>query len=130
MPYQLRKPCINVKGQKLSTRSAVAQPLPVCDRCSELASTHASVYTELALDKWWKWFSYPRFSSQQEAFMGCDKHPVNPQILFLDGSVEPFIRLPLTRWQGLTEWKGLFVAIVLAVVFAVIVAVIFHFIGL
>jgi hypothetical protein len=58
--------------------------------------------------------------------MGCDKHPANPQIRFLDGSAEPFIRLPLTRWQRLTAWD----VIVAAVVFALIVGVIFHFIGL
>ena len=53
--------------------------------------------------------------------MGCAKHPVEPEIRFLDERVERFIRLPLTRWQRLIEWDALFVAAVLALVFAVIV---------
>ncbi len=53
--------------------------------------------------------------------MGCERHPVEPEIRFLDGRVERFIRLPLTRWQRLTERDALVVAIVLALVFAVIV---------
>ncbi len=53
--------------------------------------------------------------------MGCEKHPVEPAIRFLDGRVERFIRLPLTRWQRLTEWDALLIAAVLALVFAVIV---------
>jgi len=53
--------------------------------------------------------------------MGCEKHPVEPEIRFLDGRVERFIRLPLTRWQRLTEWDALLIAVVLALVFAVIV---------
>ena len=39
--------------------------------------------------------------------MGCERHPVEPEIRFLDGRVEPFIRLPLTRWQRLKEWPAL-----------------------
>src|ERR1017187_3683319 len=92
--------------------------MPFCDSCNELAATNASVYTELAPDKRWKWFSYPRFSCQPEALMGCDRHPVKPEIRFLDGRVEPFIRFPLTRWQR--ERGALIVAVVLALVFAVI----------
>jgi len=95
--------------------------MPFCDRCDELAATSASLYTELVPDKWWKWFSYPRFSCRPEAFMGCERHPVKSEIHFLDGRVEPFIRLPLTRWQRLTEWDALLVAAFLALVFAVIV---------
>ena len=53
--------------------------------------------------------------------MGCKNHPVEPEIRFLDGRVERFIRLPLTRWQRLTEWDALLIAAVLAFVFAVIV---------
>jgi len=53
--------------------------------------------------------------------MGCEKHPVEPEIRFLDGRVERFIRLPLTRWQRLIEWDALLVAGVLALVFAIIV---------
>lgn len=53
--------------------------------------------------------------------MGCENHPVEPEIRFLDGRVERFIRLPLTRWQRLTEWDALLIAAVLALVFAVIV---------
>jgi len=53
--------------------------------------------------------------------MGCQKHPVEPEIHFLDGRVERFIRLPSTRWQRLTERDDLLIAIILALVFAVIV---------
>ncbi len=53
--------------------------------------------------------------------MGCEKHPVKPEIRFLDGRVEPFIRLPLTKWQRLTEWDALVIAGVLALVFAAII---------
>ena len=126
MPYRVQVPYLITYGQKLVGPNAVPQRLPFCDRCDELASTNASVHTELALDKWWKWFSYPRFASQQEALMGCERHPVQSEIRFLDGRVEPFIRIPLTRWQQLTAWE----VIVAAVVFAVIVEVIFRVIGL
>jgi len=57
--------------------------------------------------------------------MGCERHPVEPEIHFLDGRVEPFIRPPLTRWQ---RWRWhLLVAAVLALVCAVIVEL---FVGL
>jgi hypothetical protein len=121
VPYRVQKPYIIVNGQRLVSPTAVPQRLPFCDRCSELAATNASLYTELTPDKWWKWFSYPKFSCQEEAFMGCEKHPVEPEIRFLDGRVERFIRLPLTKWQRLTEWDALLIAAVLALVFAVIV---------
>jgi hypothetical protein len=121
VPYRVQKPYIIVNGQRLVSPTAVPQRLPFCDRCNELAATNASLYTELALDKWWKWFSYPKFSCRQEAFMGCEKHSVEPEIHFLDGRVERFIRLPLKRWQRLTEWDAIVVAAVLALVFAVIV---------
>jgi hypothetical protein len=52
--------------------------------------------------------------------MGCERHPVESEIRFLDGRIEPFIRLPLTRWQRLAEWDALLVAAVLAFIFAVI----------
>lgn len=52
--------------------------------------------------------------------MGCERHPVKPEIHFLDGGVEPFIRFPLRRWERLKEWP----AVVLAVVFALILALI------
>ena len=121
MPYRVQKPYIIVDGQRLVSPTAVPQRLPFCDRCNELAATHADIYTELALDKWWKWFTYPRFLPKPEALMGCERHPVESEIRFLDGRVEPFIRLPLTRWQRLTEWPALVVAAVLAFIFAVIV---------
>ena len=35
--------------------------------------------------------------------MGCKNHPVEPEIRFLDGGVERFIRLPLTRWSDYTD---------------------------
>lgn len=53
--------------------------------------------------------------------MGCERHPVEPEIRFLDGRVERFISRPVTRWQRLTEWDALFVAAILAAVFAVVV---------
>jgi hypothetical protein len=123
VPYRVQKPSIIVNGQKLVSPTAVPQRMPFCDSCNELAATNASVYTELVLDKWWKWFSYPRFSCQPEALMGCERHPVEPEIHFLDGRVEPFIRFPTTRWQRLTEWDALLVAAVLALFFAVIIEV-------
>jgi hypothetical protein len=123
MPYRVQKPYIIVNGQRLVSPNAVPQRLPSCDSCNELAATAEDVYTELARDKWWKWFSYPRFSCQPESLMGCERHPVRPEIRFLDGRVEPFIRFPLTRWQRLTEWDALLVAVVLALFFAVIIEV-------
>jgi hypothetical protein len=63
------------------------------------------------------------FHAQPEALMGCERQPVEPEIRFLDGRVEPFIRFPLTRWQRLTEWEALLVAPVLALLFAVIIEV-------
>jgi hypothetical protein len=121
VPYRVQKPYIIANGQRLVSPNAVPQRLPFCDRCDELAATNASLYTELAPDKWWEWFSYPRFSCQEDAFMGCERHPVEPEIRFLDGRVERFIRLPVTRWQRVTEWDALLIAAVLALVFAVIV---------
>src|SRR5216684_2885291 len=119
MPYRVRKPYVIVNGQKLVSPTAVPQRLPFCDRCSELTATSASLFTELPVDRWWKWFSYPKFSCLEEAFMGCEKHPVEPQIRFLDGSVERFIRLPQPRWRQF-KWDAL-AAIILALVFAIIV---------
>ncbi len=52
--------------------------------------------------------------------MGCEKHPVEPAIRFLDGRVEPFIRLPLARWRRLTE-RDAVIALVLTLVCAGIV---------
>ena len=121
VPYRIQKPDIVVNGQRLVSPTVVPQRLRFCDRCNELAAASASLYTELALEKWWNWFSYPRFSCQSEAFMGCGKHPVESEIRFLDGRVEPFIRLPLTRWQRLTEWDALLLAAFFALVFAIIV---------
>jgi hypothetical protein len=126
VPYRVQKPYIIVNGQKLVSPTAVPQRLPFCDRCGELAATSASLYTELALDKWWRWFSCPRFSCQPEAFMGCERHPVESEICFLDGRVEPFIRLPLTRWQQLFKWDAFLMAAVLALFFAVIVELLLH----
>jgi hypothetical protein len=123
VPYRVQKPYIIVNGQRLTSPNAVPQRLPFCDKCDAYASTIASVFTELPQDKLWNWFSYPKFSCQDEALMGCEKHPVEAEIRFLDGQVERFIRLPLTRWQRVTEKDTLIIAIVLAVVFAVIVGV-------
>jgi hypothetical protein len=92
MPYRVQKPYIIVNGQKLVSPGALPQRMPFCDHCNTLAATSASVYTEIPLDKWWNWFSYPRFSCEAEALMGCDQHPVEPEIRFLDGRVEPVTR--------------------------------------
>ena len=59
--------------------------------------------------------------------MGCERHPVESEIRFLDGRVEPFIHLPLTRLQRLTGWDAV-VAAVLALIFAVIVDLLFRLI--
>lgn len=59
--------------------------------------------------------------------MGCERHPVESEIHFLDGRIEPFIRLPLTRWQRLTERDAFIVAAVLALFFAVLVELFVHF---
>lgn len=107
MPYRIRKPYIIVNGQRLVSPTEVPQKLPFCDQCDTLAANTASLYTELAPDKWWRWFSFPEFSCQEEAFMGCLNHPVEPEIRFLDGRAERFIKLPPTRWQRLTEWDAL-----------------------
>jgi hypothetical protein len=121
MPYQVRRPYIIVNGQRLVSPTAVPQRLPFCDRCDTLAATTANLYTELSPNKWWEWFSFPKFSCQEEAFMGCEAHPVEPEIRFLDGRVERFISLPPTRWQRLTQWDALVVAAIFALVFAVVV---------
>lgn len=91
---------------------AASRRLPFCDRCSELATTHAAVQSEVALDRWWKWLSYPRFSCQPEAMMGCEKHPVQSEVRFLDGRVEPFRNLCARKhtitWMrfNLPHWSG------------------------
>lgn len=125
MPYRIRKPYIIVNGQRLVSPTAVPQRLPFCDQCDTLAADTAPLYTELAPGKWWKWFSFPRFSCQEDAFMGCEKHRVEPEIHFLDGRIERLIRLPLTRWQRLTEWDHLLEAGVLAVAAAIFVGWLF-----
>lgn len=50
---------------------------------------------------------FPKFACEEEAFMGCANHPVEPEIRFLDGRTERFVKLPPTRWQRLTEWDAL-----------------------
>lgn len=126
MPYRVQKPYVIVNGQRLFSPGAVPQRMPVCDRCSELSAGSASRFTELPVDKWWNWFAYPKFSCQEEAFMGCEKHPVEPQIHFLDGSVERFIRLPQPRWR---QWKwDVLMAVILAVVFAILVELVFKWV--
>jgi hypothetical protein len=121
MPYRMRKPFVIVNGQRLVNPSALPQRLPLCDSCDELTHISENRYTELAPDKWWKWFSYPKFACEEEAFMGCEKHPVEPEIHFLDGRVERYTRLPLTRWQRMKEPDALILAAVLALFFAIIV---------
>jgi hypothetical protein len=115
-----------MNGQRLYSPNAALQQMPFCDNCNELIGNTASVYTELAPDKWWKWLSYPRFSCEEEALMGCERHPVEPEIHFLDGTVESFTgRLPSNRWQ---HWKWhIFWAVVFAIVAAFVVDRFFHF---
>ena len=127
MPYRVQKPYVIMNGQRLYSPTAVPQSMAVCDRCNELVATTASLYSELPMNKWkfWQWFSYPKFACQEEAFMGCEKHPVAPEIQFLNGETERFIRLPLTRWQRMKEPDTLIVATALALVFGVIFGVIF-----
>lgn len=125
MPYRVQKPYLIVNGRRMVSPAAVPQRLPFCDRCSELAATHAAVHTEVALDRWWKWLSYPRFSCQPEALMGCEMHPVQSEVRFLDGRVEPFTRVPLARWRRLTERD-----VVLAAVFGFVFAVVFALVHL
>jgi hypothetical protein len=123
MPYRVRRPYVIVNGQRLVSPGAGPQRLPFCDRCNELAATHASVYTEIALDRWWKWVAFPRFSRQPEALMGCEKHPVQSEIRFLDGRVEAFTRIPSARWRRLTDrdvvWAAIF-GLVFAIIFALL----------
>jgi hypothetical protein len=119
MPYRTHKPFIKVNGQRLYSPGAAPQQLPFCDKCDELAVTSVSLFTELACNKWWKWLSYPQFSEKKEAFMGCKEHPVEAEILFLNGTYESYTgRLPENRWQ---HWKW---HIFWAAVFAVAVAII------
>ena len=124
MPYRIRKPYILVNGQRLVSPTAVPQRLPFCDRCDTFAASNATLYTELP-SKWWNWFAVPKFSRQDEAFMGCADHPLEPEIWFLDGRVERFISLPKTRWQKLIEPEHLIPAVILAVVFALLVGWLF-----
>ena len=123
MPYRVQKPYVIVNGQRLVSPTAVPQRMPFCDRCSELAATTESRFTELPVDKWWNWFSYPKFSCEEEAFMGCEKHPVEPEIDFLDGHTERFIRLPQPRWRQF-KWDAL-AAIILALIFAILFGLVF-----
>ena len=96
MPYRVQKPYIIVNGQRLTSPPEPPQRLPWCDQCNTLAANLANLYTELS-PKWWEWFSFPKFSCEENAFMGCAAHPVEPEIRFLDGRVERFINLPPTR---------------------------------
>ncbi len=128
MPYQVRKPYIIVNGQRLVSPTAPAQRLPFCDQCDTLAANTAPLYAELAPGKWWNWFEFPKFSCQEEAFMGCEKHPVESQIRFLDGRIEPFIRLPKKRWERLLEWEAIVIATVLALVVAILIELLLHFV--
>ena len=53
--------------------------------------------------------------------MGCEAHPVEPEIRFLGGRVEQFDKIPLTRWQRLTDPYALVLALIFALVFGVAV---------
>ena len=121
MPYRVQKPYIIVNGHRLVSPTADPLRLPCCDRCDTLAANTANLYTELSATKWWEWLSFPKFSCQEEAFMGCEAHPVEPEIRFLNGRIERLISLPPTRWQQLTQWDALVVAAILALAFAVLV---------
>jgi hypothetical protein len=119
MPYRVRKPYLIVNGQRVVAPNAAPQKLPFCDQCDTLAANTASLFTELK-PKWWNWFAFPKFSCQQEAFMGCANHPVEPEIRFLDGRIERFVKLRPTRWQRLMEPEHLIAAVILAIVFALL----------
>jgi hypothetical protein len=90
-------------------------PLPYCDTCGKLASHNASAYVELK-PKWWRGLWFPKFQEQEEALMGCPVHRVEPEIRFLDGHVERFVKLPETRLKR--HWWEVFLAIVLAIIAA------------
>lgn len=121
MPYRIEKPYIVVNGQRMVPPNVAPQRLPFCDRCNTLAATNAKLYTELSPDKWWKWLAFPKFSCQEEAFMGCKDHPVEPEIRFLNGQVERFDKIPLTRWQKLTEPYAVVLALIFAIFFGVVI---------
>jgi hypothetical protein len=83
VPYRIEKPYIILNRQRMIIPTATPQRLPFCDRCDTLAATSACLYTELP-PKWWQWLSFPKFSSQEEAFMGCKAHPVESEIRFMN----------------------------------------------
>ena len=118
----MERPYIIEKGVRLYSPTQGPQRLPFCDHCNTLAANFAGLYTELP-SKWRKWLAYPKFTYQEEAFMGCLFHPVEDQIKFLDGRTERFVSLPPTRWHKLKDPY----AVVLAVVFALVFAVLFAF---
>lgn len=121
MAYRVERPYLIVNGRRHYSPTAVRQRLPFCDRCNTLAATSVGVYTELPQDKWWKWLLYPRFSCQPDALMGCERHPVQSEIRFLDGRVEPFTQVPSARWRWLTG-RDFVVAAILAAIFALVFA--------
>lgn len=91
------------------------EPLPYCDTCGKLASHNASTYAELK-PKWWQWLWFPQFQEKEEALIGCPVHRVEPEIRFLDGHVERFVKLPETRLKR--HWREVVLAIVLAILAA------------
>lgn len=125
MPWRIRKPYIIVNGQRLVSPNEPAKRLPWCDQCDTLAANNAPLYTELAPDRWWKWLSFPKFSCEDEAFMGCANHPVEAKVKYLDGRVEPFVSLPHTRWKKLTEPYALVLAVLAAIVVGVVLKLVF-----
>lgn len=120
MPWRIRKPYIIINGQRHTMPNEPPKRLPWCDQCDTLAANSAPLYTEKRPDGWWKWFSFPKFDCEEEAFMGCKDHPVEAKIKYLDGRAETFVDLPRTRWQKLTEPYALILAIAAAIVAAVI----------
>jgi len=48
--------------------------------------------------------------------MGCPVHRIEPEIRFLDGHVERFVKLPKTRLKR--HWREVVLAIVLAILAA------------
>jgi hypothetical protein len=107
VPYRVQKPYVILNGQKVVGPNVEPQRMPFCDRCDELAATTASLYTELAPDKWWKWLSYPRFSEEEEAW-GVKSIPLNQRFSFSMGGPKRssgFQRTDGRNRNGMCYWQ-------------------------
>jgi hypothetical protein len=61
------------------------------------------------------------FHAKKKHSCGCKNHPVHPHIRFLDGRLEQFSQVALTRWKQLTDLNALTIAGILAVVAMVVI---------